>query len=86
MFTSCRTFSQEVFLRFKKPSPCYEVRSYEVSGNTLVIRLRPKGDVLCPQVITEGEVSLSREEASSVRRVKVFVEDRLWWEGFRRDR
>ncbi len=72
---------------FPKPNPCYGVRSYEISGSSLLIRLSLKEEgVLCPQVVTEDAITLAGEEAGAVETVKVYVNGRLWWEGPKRVR
>ncbi len=71
-------------LTFQKPSPCYRVDFYEVKGKTLNIHLTRPPSALCPQVITEDRITL--EGGKVIRRVRVFVNGRLWWETSTQDK
>jgi len=69
------------YVSVKKPSPCYEVRSFTFQKGILRVYLeRKSADMLCPQVITEEKLRLDPDKGRKVRLIRVYVGERLWGE------
>ncbi len=68
---------------FKKPSPCHKIGGVVIRGEVMKVLLKGSGQGHCAQIITEDRVLLKRDVAERVKKIEVYVGEKLWME-FRR--
>jgi len=72
------SFSECVRLSFSKPNPCYKVGQFTFVEGTLKLFLIRSQKGLCPQVIAQESFCLESDLADKVKRLEVYVGDKVW--------